>query len=349
MSTMSHGTDFNVVMIVPTGIGAEIGGHAGDACAAARLLGSVCDTLILHPNVVNGSDINEMPQNSLYVEGGLLDRFLERKTRLLRVRSNRVLVAANSPIPPELVNAVSAARVTLGVEAEIVELKTPLHLVGQVSLRQAHGIVEGWRELVNQVRDLPFDALAIWSTVETDAYVAYTYLREGGINPWGKAEAELSRLVGEALDKPVAHAPKESDVLKGFNEIVDPRKAAELVSVCYLHCVLKGLHRAPRPHKPCAHRTNQGLSADDVHCLVSPYGCHGRPHKACVELGIPVVTVRENRTAGPDTTTEGEIIVENYLEAAGLLAAMRAGVSMESVRRPIGPTAIEEVGEDMDQ
>ena len=38
--------NFNAVMIVPTGIGAEIGGHAGDATPSARLLASVCDTLI---------------------------------------------------------------------------------------------------------------------------------------------------------------------------------------------------------------------------------------------------------------------------------------------------------------
>ena len=57
----------NVVMLVPTGIGCEIGGHAGDAGPAARLLATVCDRLILHPNVVNGSDLNEMPENALYV------------------------------------------------------------------------------------------------------------------------------------------------------------------------------------------------------------------------------------------------------------------------------------------
>ena len=33
---------FNAVLVVPTGIGAEIGGHAGDATPVARLLASVC-------------------------------------------------------------------------------------------------------------------------------------------------------------------------------------------------------------------------------------------------------------------------------------------------------------------
>ena len=52
---------FNVVMLVPTGIGAEVGGHAGDATPAATLLASVCDTLITHPNVLNASGHNPDP------------------------------------------------------------------------------------------------------------------------------------------------------------------------------------------------------------------------------------------------------------------------------------------------
>jgi hypothetical protein len=32
------------------------------------------------------------------------------------------------------------------------------------------------------------------------------------------------------------------------------------------------------------------------------------------------------------------ITAENYLEAAGLITAMRAGISIESIRRPLEPT-----------
>ena len=56
---------FNAVFLVPTGIGAEIGGHAGDATPAARVLAEACEKLITHPNVVNASDLNEMPENAL--------------------------------------------------------------------------------------------------------------------------------------------------------------------------------------------------------------------------------------------------------------------------------------------
>lgn len=38
-------------MIVPTGVGAAIGGYAGDALPVVRALSSVVDCLISHPNV----------------------------------------------------------------------------------------------------------------------------------------------------------------------------------------------------------------------------------------------------------------------------------------------------------
>ncbi|PKI44268.1 hypothetical protein CRG98_035342 [Punica granatum] len=43
--------DYTSVMIVPTGVGASIGGYAGDALPVARALSSVVDCLISHPNV----------------------------------------------------------------------------------------------------------------------------------------------------------------------------------------------------------------------------------------------------------------------------------------------------------
>ena len=72
---------FNVVMLVPTGIGASVGGHAGDATPAATLLSSVCDTLITHPNVLNASDIIQIPSNALYVEGSLITQLMMGSVR----------------------------------------------------------------------------------------------------------------------------------------------------------------------------------------------------------------------------------------------------------------------------
>lgn len=48
---------YTSVMIVPTGVGAAIGGYAGDALPVARALASVVDCLISHPNVCFSSNL----------------------------------------------------------------------------------------------------------------------------------------------------------------------------------------------------------------------------------------------------------------------------------------------------
>jgi hypothetical protein len=43
---------YTSVLIVPTGVGAVIGGFAGDALPVARALAAVSDCVISHPNVI---------------------------------------------------------------------------------------------------------------------------------------------------------------------------------------------------------------------------------------------------------------------------------------------------------
>ena len=62
--------------IVPTGIGASIGGFAGDASCWARKLSKKCN-LIVNPNVVNAACFSGITENMLYVEGYILDEFFK--------------------------------------------------------------------------------------------------------------------------------------------------------------------------------------------------------------------------------------------------------------------------------
>jgi len=322
----------NVVMIIPTGIGCEIGGHCGDANPAARLLASCCDTLILHPNVVNASDINEMPENCLYVEGSILDRFLKGELYLERVHSNKVLVAVNKA-DYQSINAVSAARATIGLDAEIVELKVPLVLIAQMKDGIATGEVKSWKELVEQVREHEFDALGIATPITIDTETLKDYFRHGGVNPVGGVEAVASRLIADALDKPVAHGPVDY-FIEGFADVVDPRMAVEIVTQNFIHCLLKGLHNAPRINY------EKGISVKDIGCMVSPYGCFGVPHQACLDANVPVIVVRENRCCLRHPEHKKFIYVDNYIEAAGMLMAMQAGVHPSAVRRPLKHTIV---------
>lgn len=123
--------------------------------------------------------------------------------------------------------------------------------------------------------------------------------------------------------------------------VVDPRMAAEAISVSFLQCILKGLQRSPRIiTDPAALAHGDALTAGDVACLVIPDGCLGLPTLAALEQGITVIAVRENRNLmGNDLETlpwrPGQLhMVDNYWEAAGVLATLRAGIAPSSLRRP---------------
>jgi hypothetical protein len=198
-------------------------------------------------------------------------------------------------------------------------------------------VAYGIDELIEDVKTRSFDALALHTPIKVEREVELSYYKNGGINPWGGIEAKVSHEIADAINKPVAHAPVETadpddtELLLVFQKYVQPRIAAEAISSCFLHCVLKGLHRAPRIGK--------GISYSDIDALITPYQCWGPPHIACQKQGIPIISVRENTIFAPVDC--GRVItVENYMEAAGLLMAMKAGVSRESTRPNLSRTIV---------
>ena len=353
---LASSNQFNVVHLVPTGIGAEVGGHAGDASPTARLLASVCDTLITHPNVLNASDIIDIPDNALYVEGSVICRLMMGTAGLQQTRANRVLVLMDSHNEPifnnAVVNSVSGARSTCGLLAEVVELEPPMHMAWrEASSGRAAGRVEQLDPLFQAVHRNQgrFDAVAITSVIDVPSNFHDDYFRlEGGmINPWGGVEALLTHATSVLYETPSAHSPmfESLEVANSNPGVVDPRMAAEAVSLTFLQCILMGLQRSPRIitdpellHRECV------LTAEDVSCLVIPDGCIGLPTLAALEQGIPVIAVRENKNVMQNDLSilpwqEHQLLhAQNYWEAAGIVAALRAGLAPDSLRRPLPRT-----------
>jgi len=350
---------FNAVLLVPTGINTEIGGHAGDATPVAKLLGATCDQVIVHPNVVNASDINEMPTNALYVEGSVICRLLMGTAGLRRVRSNRVMVVIDDHNDEYFINAaantVNAARASYGLKCpEIIRLSPPIEMrtayaksgraVGEI------GNLSGLFELCKKRRN-DFDALAISSVIKVPPNYHQDYFDRGGemVNPWGGVEAMLTHAVSEYLNVPSAHAPMfESRLISDKDPgIVDPRMAAEAVSLTFLQCVLKGLHQSPRIVTDAQEmQAPDVLTASEISCLVIPDKCVGLPTLAALFQGITVIAVRESQNIMQNDLEmlpwqAGQLhVVENYWEAAGVISALRAGIDPMSVRRPIERTSI---------
>ncbi len=351
---------FNAILLVPTGIGAEIGGHAGDATPVAQLLASVCDTLVTHPNVVNASDINEIPGNGLYVEGSVICRLLMGTAGLQPVRSNRVLVLMNSHTDrlfhTMTVNSVNAARASYGLICPLViELTPPLVMISEyTSSSRAAGRVEDLEhvlELLDRHRG-EYDAVAISSVITVPTNYHGDYFNSGGsmVNPWGGVESMLTHTISSIYDVPSAHSPmmESQEVLDADTGIVDPRMAAEAISTTFLQSILKGLQKSPRIVTDREALRNPGVfTASAVSCLVIPDGCLGLPTLAALEQGIPVIAVRENRNLMRNNLTQlpwqqGQLhIVDNYWEAAGVMSALKAGIAPNSVRRPINPVTVE--------
>jgi hypothetical protein len=359
--TFAQQEKFNVVLVIPTGIGAELGGHSGDGGALARFVAASCDTLITHPNVVNASDINELPENGLYVEGSVISRFMMGAVGLQKVRANRILVVIGEHeeeyFTQSAINSLGAALVTLGITCpEIVvlsQLKKKLEMITTFSPSgRAAGEVLNFNVLCDILdsRSDAFDAVAIASQIQTDHKYREGYFFENALNPWGGVEAMLTHALSLLFNVPSAHSPmtESKEILVNFDVgIVEPRKSAEAVSVSNFHCVLKGLQRSPRivPLNTGNLRSDV-LMAEDINCLVIPDRCIGLPTLAALEQGIPVIAVRENKNIMANDLTalpwkEGQLfIVENYWEAVGVLNALKSGVAPHSVRRPIDPVPI---------
>ena len=345
-------SSFTTVFVVPTGIGSTIGGHAGDATPAAQLLASVSDTLVTHPNVVNASDVNELPANALYVEGSVLAQLLMGTVGLGPVRANRVLAVADahpdSLFSDQLINAVNAARASFALTCPRVVLLDPPLPVESVyaASGRATGRVRQLERLfaVLDRHRREYDALALSTQIRVDPRTRIDYYGSRGevLNPWGGAEAILTHAVSALYGIPAAHSPMlESRDVAGLElGVVDPRMAAEVISITFFVSVLKGLQRSPR--LVAARGPARGLlTVEQVSCLVVPDGAVGLPTLAALEQGIPVIAVRENENVLDNDLAalpwaHGKLqLVDNYWEAAGVVACVRAGIDPGAVRRPL--------------
>jgi hypothetical protein len=247
----------------------------------------------------------------------------------------------------------------LGMDiTEVMVLEKELFLqTGKAESGRVTGRIERIGKLLDILRDRrdSYDAIAMATriTPHIDTVQLHReYFGEGGANPWGGVEAILTHLVSTVLDVPAAHAPTMSSGALRTESwgVVEPRKAAEIISTTYLFCVLKGLNRAPQVLvSPSGVYDPSVLTAEDISALVIPDGCVGLPTLAAAEQGIPVVAVRNNTNLMRNDLRAlpfkpGQLrYAQNYYEAAGILSAMKAGVSAASIARPMQPLRIERV------
>jgi hypothetical protein len=344
---------FTVVQIIPTGIGCEIGGFAGDACPATNLLAAAADFVVTHPNAVNASELNEMDDNVLYVEGKLLDDFLLGHIGLEPSRGNRVGTVVDATARENLdfvVNTLDAASASGGLEcgAWIGTDKEIGTNVGWSKSGCATGAIdqpEAFLDAAHRLLGARCNAIGVLSVIHGVTREAFlSHQQNGAPNPSGGVEAIITHLISKIFRVPSAHAPLPyySEHKQGCP--IDPRSAAEFISFPHYFSVLKGLSRAPRPVplRPGHPSSETTLRAADVAAVIMPSSALGGLPALAAELnGIPIIAVAENRTVlamdRQAMKLTNVIEAKSYAEAAGFILALRHGISLRSLRRPFEP------------
>ena len=342
---------FAVVQIVPTGVRCEIGGFAGDACPATNLLAAAADVVITHPNAVNASDINEMASNVLYVEGKSLDDFLLGHLGLVPTRSNRIgtfVDPTGKAYLDEVVHTLNAARAVAGIDCA--NYTVGASEIGARTVWSQTGCAVGTvlnpiaiLESVQQLLDNGAHAIGGVSVIHGVTAAEFSQHLSGQIpNPSGGVEAIITHLISKVFRVPTAHAPLPyyADVKERGTH--NPRASAEFISTPHYLCVLKGLAKAPRlvPVERLDHVAAHLVTLNAVGAVVMPASCLGGiPALAAEYSDIPLIAVEENQTLLSVTNDEMQmrnvIHVKSYLEAAGVILALKQGLSLESLRRPI--------------
>ncbi|MGV0026210.1 DUF3326 domain-containing protein [Phormidesmis priestleyi] len=349
---------YTAVLIVPTGIGAVIGGYAGDAMPVARAIAQVVDRLITHPNVLNGAQLYWNLPNALYVEGYGLDQFAAGNWGLRPVRQNRIGIIFDQSVESELrsrhLQVADAARATLGLtlteyivtdQPLNVELKTAASGATWGTIAHPDSLLRAADKLIHQAGAEAIAVIARFpDDVESEALQNYRHGQ--GVDPLAGAEAVISHLIVRTFQIPCAHAPALLPLPLDPN--LSPRSAAEELGYTFLPCVLVGLSHAPQF---ITHSSNlpTDVWADQIDAVVIPAtACGG---SAILSLGrslrvtrqgsqTRIITVNENHTkmqVPAQVLGISAISVNSYLEALGVLVCDRAGINQNSLQAAIAP------------
>ncbi len=301
--------------IIPTGIGASIGGFAGDASFWAREI-SKKHTLIINPNVVNAACFSGINENMLYVEGFTLDSFFKGEIALSPKLNNKIGVIFDKSISQEVlnvhINTINAVKVVYGIN--IISYEITEQPVGVEFFVDKTGISMGNVENLATLKKAA--ERLIKKGAEAIAIVCHFPEEQGddyskgiGVDPVGGVEAIISHYISKEFSIPCAHAPAFSDITI-CTDIVDERCAAEYITPTFLPCVLLGLNNAPKI-------SNEGITVDELDFLVIPYNSLG---------GIPILEMKKRNKkifAVKENITVLNVSPENFLAKCDIINTYR--------------------------
>ena len=314
--------------IVPTGIGASIGGFAGDASSWARRFAKI-SKLIVNPNVVNAGGFSGITDNMFYVEGYSLDEFFKGKINLKPSFNNKVGVVFDSAIPKDVlnvhINTINAVKTVYDVD--IIGYEITSENVGVEFFINNLGMSVGRVKNIEQLKisaekliSQGANAIAIVCMFDDPEGDNADYANGEGTDPVGGVEAILSHYISKELNVPCAHSPAFADY-QIYSDLVNPKSASEYVTPTFLPCIILGLSNAPL-------LTGGNINISQLDYLVMPYNCLGSaPVFEAIKRKIPVFAVKENLTALNITNenlhkSKGITVVESYKECLDIVSRL---------------------------
>ena len=282
--------------IVPTGVGASIGGFAGDASVWARKLSEKC-SLIVNPNVVNAACFSGINENMFYVEGYSLDRFFKGECNLIPSSDNKIGVVFDKSISQEVlnvhINTINAVKTVYGIDVigyEITEQPVGVEFfvdksgISMGDVKNLLAVKKASEKLIKKGAD----SIAIVCSFPEDD--GEDYANGIGVDPVGGGEAIISHYISKELNVPCAHAPAFENI-QISTELVDSRCSAEYITPTFLPCILIGLSKAPKLSN------KGGININDLDFLIMPYNCLGGiPVFEMKKLVKPIYAIKENKT-----------------------------------------------------
>lgn len=281
--------------IIPTGIGASIGGFAGDASKWARKLSKKCK-LIVNPNVVNAACFSGITDNMLYVEGYSLDEFFKGNCCLQESNDNKIGVVFDKAINRRIINVhlntINAVKTVYDInilDYEITDDEVGVEFYIDESKISTGNVrnLETIKRAVEKLIQKGCEAIAIVCHFPEEQ--GDDYANGVGVDPVGGVEAIISHYISREFKIPCAHAPAFDDI-EIPTQIVDSRCSAEYITPTFLPCILFGLNQSPKI-------VTKGLSIEDIDFLVVPFNSLGGiPVLEAYKRGIKIYAIKENNS-----------------------------------------------------
>ena len=287
-----------IAISIPTGIGADIGGYAGDFGHVAREFSKYFH-VVINPNAVNGGILSAVNYDMSYLEGYLFDEFFKGSIDITPKKpyeTNKIGVIFDCAIPKNILNVhlntISALKMVQGIETIAIEYtEKPVGVELEVQNGISTGKLKNPNTLLKSAEKLiqkGAQAIAVICFFDEDSEDE-NYACGNGVDPIGGIEAVISHLIAKEFNIPTAHAPAFNNI-DISQKIENPKVSSELISSTYLPCIMQGLSIAPAISK------KGEITNKDIKYLIVPDDSLGSSAVlSSIKNKIKIITIR-NKT-----------------------------------------------------